>query len=92
VWSKLKLILKSLGLRPGGLHAFRHGRVSMLQANWMPGDLQLEQVGHSNLKTTSGCTHFDDVFRQRMARVQGLFSQELVPMVPIFRIFRAQDV
>jgi hypothetical protein len=64
----------------------------MLQANGMPGDLLLEQVGHSNLKTTSGYTHFDDAFRQRMARVQGLFSQDEVPMVPSFRIFRAQDV
>jgi integrase len=87
VWRKLKLILKSLGLQPGGLHAFRHGRVSMLQANGMPGDLLLEQVGHSNLKTTSGYTHFDDAFRQRMARVQGLFSQEDGPNGPKFPDF-----
>jgi integrase len=88
VWRKLKLILKSLGLPPGGLHAFRHGRVSMLQANGMPGDLLLEQVGHSNLKTTSGYTHFDDAFRQRMARVQGLFSREDGPNGPNFPDFR----
>jgi integrase len=70
VWRKLKLILKSLGLQPGGpLHAFRHGRASMLQAKWMPGDLLLEQVGHSNLKTTFGYTHCDHAFCQRMARV-----------------------
>ena len=87
VWRKLKLILKSLGLRPGGLHAFRHGRVSMLQANGMPGDLLLEQVGHSDLKTTSGYTHFNDAFRQRMARVQGLFSQEDGPNGPKFPDF-----
>lgn len=43
VWFKLKLILKFLGMRPGGLHAFRHGIVSMLQANGMPGGLLLEQ-------------------------------------------------
>jgi hypothetical protein len=41
----------------------------------MPGDLLLEQVGHSKLKTTSGYPHFDDASRQRTARVQGLFSQ-----------------
>ena len=87
MWRKLKLILKSLGLQPGGLHAFRHGRVSMLQANGMPGDLLLEQVGHSNLKTTSGYTHFNDAFRQRMARVQGLFSQEDGPNGPKFPDF-----
>jgi integrase len=87
VWRKLNLILQSLGLQHGGLHAFRHGRVSMLQANGMPGDLLLEQIGHSNLKTTSGYTHFDDAFRQRMARVQGLFSQEDSPNGPKFPDF-----
>ena len=69
VWRKLKLILNSLGLQPGGLKAIRHDRVSMLQANGMPGDLLPEQVQHSNL------THFDDAFRQRMARAQGLFLE-----------------
>jgi hypothetical protein len=47
----------------------------------------LEQVGHANLKTTSGYTHFDDAFRQRMARVQGLFSQEDGPNGPKFPDF-----
>jgi hypothetical protein len=53
----------------------------------MPGDRLLEQVGHSNLKTTSGSTYFDDVFRQPMARVQGLFSQEDGPHGPKFPDF-----
>jgi hypothetical protein len=42
----------------------------------------LEQVGHSNPKTTSGYTHVDDAFRQRMTWVQGLFSQEDGPNGP----------
>ena len=82
VWRKLKLILKSLGLQQGNLHAFRHGHISTLQANGMPGDLLLEQVGHWNLKTTSGYTHCDDAFRQRIARVQGLFPREDSPNGP----------
>lgn len=53
----------------------------------MAADLLLEQVGHSNLKTASGYTHFDDVFRQRMARVQGLFSQDHDPNGPKFPDF-----
>jgi|SRR5579864_3277009 len=85
VWCKLKLILMSLGLQPGGLHAFRHGRVFTLQANGMPEIL--EQVGHSNLNATSGYTHFGDAFRQRMARAQGLFLQEDTPNVPKFPDF-----
>ncbi len=32
-------------------------------------------------------THFDDAFRQRMARVQGLFSQEDAPNGPKFPDF-----
>jgi integrase len=30
VWRKLRQLLKVLGLKAGGCHAFRHGRVSML--------------------------------------------------------------
>jgi integrase len=35
---KLNQILKKLNLAPAGLHAFRHGRVSVLQANGVPGN------------------------------------------------------
>ena len=72
---KLNQILKKLNLAPAGLHAFRHGRVSMLQANGVPGDLVKEWVGHSNLRTTSRYTHFRDDFRRQIASDVGLFSQ-----------------
>jgi integrase len=51
-----------LSIPRGGLHAFRHGRVSHLQANNVPGDFTKAQVGHSSLRTTSGYTHFSDDF------------------------------
>jgi integrase len=83
---KLIQILKSLNLKPAGLHAFRHGRVSMLQANGVPGDLVKEWVGHSNLRTTSRYTHFRDEFRAQVASESGLFAQtnaaELLPVSP----------
>jgi integrase len=72
---KLIQILKSLNLKPAGLHAFRHGRVSILQSNGVPGDLVKEWVGHSSLQTTSRYTHFGDDFRKQVARDVGLFSQ-----------------
>lgn len=75
---KLNQILKKLNLAPAGLHAFRHGRVSMLQTNGVPGDLVKEWVGHSNLRTTSRCTHFRDDFRKQVASDVGLFSQTSV--------------
>lgn len=75
---KLNQVLKSLRLAPAGLHAFRHGRVSVLQASGVPGDLVKEWVGHSNLQTTSRYTHFHDDFRQRIAADVALFAQENV--------------
>jgi integrase len=70
----LNQILNSLKLTPAGLHAFRHGRVSVLQMSGVPGDLVKEWVGHSNLQTTSRYTHFQDDFRQRIAREVALFN------------------
>jgi integrase len=72
---KLNQILTKLNLAPAGLHSFRHGRVSVLQENGVPGDLILEWVGHSNLRTTSRYTHFRDEFRQQVANDVGLFAQ-----------------
>ena len=93
---KLKEILKTLKLQTGGLHAFRHGRVSVLQASGVPGDLVKEWVGHSNLQTTSRYTHFQDDFRQRIAANVALFAQEnmagklpLGPNGPKFGAFAA---
>jgi len=73
---KLNQILKKLNLAPAGLHAFRHGRVSVLQANGVPGDLIKEWVGHSNLRTTSRYTHFRDDFRKQVVCDVGLFPQQ----------------
>src|SRR5436309_14451734 len=67
-------VLKRLGLKKVGLHAFRHGRVSVLQSNGVPGDLVKEWVGHSSLRTTSRYTHFSEDYRQKMASGLGLFS------------------
>ena len=83
---KLNQVLKKLNLAPAGLHAFRHGRVSILQENGVPGDLVKEWVGHSNLRTTSRYTHFRDDFRAQVASDVALFSQpnvaEKLPVSP----------
>jgi integrase len=84
---KLNQLLVSLKLKPAGLHAFRHGRVSMLQANGVPSDLVKLWVGHSNLETTSNYTHFPEEFRSKVARATGLFSQDVGPNGPNYREF-----
>jgi integrase len=59
-------LCKCLGIAPGGMHAFRHGRVSQLQSNGVPADFTKSQVGHSSLRTTSGYTHFTDDFKREI--------------------------
>jgi integrase len=71
----LNIVLKKLDLPKAGLHAFRHGRVSLLQTMGVPGDLVKEWVGHSNLNTTSRYTHFQDNYRQQIASQVALFAQ-----------------
>ena len=75
-------VLDKLGLKRGGLHAFRHGRVSVLQENGVPGDLVKEWIGHSSLRTTSRYTHISPEFRERVAADVGLFKPMLDPNGP----------
>lgn len=70
----LHTILDRLGISKAGLHAYRHRRVSILQAARMPGDLIKQWVGHSSLKTTSGYTHFEPKFARKEAERVGLFG------------------
>jgi len=79
---KLHETLRALGIPRGGLHAFRHGRVSVLQSRGVPGDLVKEWVGHSSLQTTSRYTHFDDGYKRRVARSLSLGMEEKLPDGP----------
>jgi integrase len=93
---RLNELLRDLKLPKAGLHAFRHGRVSVLQSMGVPGDLVKEWVGHSNLQTTSRYTHFQDDFRRQIASQVALFPQLLLagklpdgPNGPNFQQFSA---
>jgi integrase len=59
-------LCEKLGIRPGGMHAFRHGRVSHMQASMMPGDFVKNQIGHSDLRITSNYTHFEHGQKREM--------------------------
>jgi integrase len=67
VRKKLHSVLRRLGLPMGGLHSFRHGRVSLLRARGVPSDLVLQWIGHSNLNTTSRYTHFGQQYKKDVA-------------------------
>ncbi len=64
---QLKPIYKRLGIAHGGMHAFRHGRVSHMRVNAMPDDFVTSQVGHSSLRITSQYTHFEHKQKREMA-------------------------
>jgi len=63
----LKPLCEKAKIPVGTTHAFRHGRVSVLQQNGVPGDLVKRWVGHSSLKTTSKYSHFTKEFRKDIA-------------------------
>jgi len=65
-------LCEKIGIKPGGMHAFRHGRVSHMQASMMPGDFVKNQIGHSSLRITSNYTHFEH--RQKREMVEKLLS------------------
>ena len=79
---KLVSVSKSLGLKPAGLHAFRHGRVSVLQERGVPGDRVKEWIGRSSLRTTSRYTHIRLEFRERVVMEVALLVSKLDPNGP----------
>jgi len=60
----LKPICKKLGIPIGTTHAFRHGRISVLQKARVPGKMITEWVGHTSLKMSQKYTHFSDEERK----------------------------
>lgn len=70
-WNVIRQVLRpicdKLGIPRGGMHAFRHGRVSHMQANGVPPDFTKSQVGHSSLRTTAEYTHFSEDFKRGVA-------------------------
>ena len=60
----LRVICKRPNVQNGEMHAIRHGRISLLQAMGVPGDLIMKWVGHTSLKITCVYTHFSDQFRK----------------------------
>lgn len=67
VFDILYPLCDSLGIKRGGMHAFRHGRVSLMRTGGAPDDLVTRQIGHSTLRTTSAYTHFSEDFQRDLA-------------------------
>src|SRR5262249_37909 len=61
----LKPLLVRLGIPHAGLHAFRHGRVTVLRKKGTPADLQKLWIGHSNLRTGDRYSRTDEELEYR---------------------------
>ncbi len=66
----LKPLLARLSMPTAGLHAFRHGRVTVLRKNGTPGDLQKQWIGHSSLRTTDRYSHKSEELEFRRKAVE----------------------
>jgi integrase len=63
----LRPICKKLGIPHGGMHAFRHGRVSKMQDKGVNEKIIQLEVGHSSLRMTQRYTHFSPEKRRATA-------------------------
>ena len=70
-------ICKKLGIPHGGMHAFRHGRVSLMQDAGVNEKVIQTEIGHSSLRMTRRYTHFTDQQRRMLAEKLSVVS---VPM------------
>jgi integrase len=78
---KLHSILEELSLKRGGLHAFRHGRVSFLRKNGVADKIINDWIGHSTLRMADLYTHFEDANRQQIANDLGGLNG-VSPVIP----------
>jgi integrase len=60
-------LLKKLGIPRGGLHSFRHARVTALRKAGVPEDLQKLWIGHSSLATGDRYNHASEELEYRRA-------------------------
>jgi len=60
-------LCKELGIPRGGMHAFRHGRVSKMQDAGVNEKIIQTEVGHSSLRMTRRYTHFSASQRRDIA-------------------------
>jgi len=60
-------LCKKLGIPHGGMHAFRHGRVSKMQDAGVNEKVIQTEIGHSSLRMTRRYTHFSPEQRRQTA-------------------------
>jgi integrase len=76
----LRRICKKLGIPHGGMHAFRHGRVSKMQSAGVNEKVIQTEIGHSSLRMTRRYTHFSHEQRRELAEKLAPSLSQSVPI------------
>jgi len=76
----LRQICKKLGIPHGGMHAFRHGRVSKMQSAGVNEKVIQTAIGHSSLRMTRRYTHFSHEQRRELAEKLAPSLSQSVPI------------
>ena len=87
---RLHPILQALSIREGGMHGFRHGRVSFLVENDTPVEVIKAWIGHGSERMVRLYTHLRPQYRSRvLASIPSLVGNKIDvfdPLTPLLHI------
>jgi integrase len=86
-------LLESLGIPQGGMHGFRHGRVSFLVENNTPVEVIKVWIGHGSERMVRRYTHLRPMYRSRvLAAIPSLIGCKIDVFDPLTPIFDEEKV
>jgi len=90
---RLHPLLAKLGIPEGGMHGFRHGRVSFLVENNTPVEVIKSWIGHGSERMVRRYTHLRPLYRSRvLASIPSLIGNKIDVIDPLTPVFSAQKV
>ncbi len=90
---RLHPLLAVLGIPEGGMHGFRHGRVSFLVENNTPVEVIKSWIGHGSERMVRRYTHLRPLYRSRvLASIPSLVGNKIDVIDPLTPVFSAQKV
>jgi integrase len=90
---RLHPILQALSIRKGGMHGFRHGRVSFLIENNTPVEVIKAWIGHGSERMVRLYTHLRPQYRSRvLASIPSLVGNKIDVIDPLTPLLHREKV
>ena len=90
---RLHPVLQALSIREGGMHGFRHGRVSFLVENNTPVEVIKAWIGHGSERMVRQYTHLRPQYRSRvLASIPSLIGNKIDVIDPLTPLFHKEKV